>query len=63
MELDRSSSTPATPCDPPQAATLRLHVLQALRCEAAAESDFGVATASGRASPSPEEWKQLFANA
>ena len=39
------------------------YVLQALRCEAAAESDFGVATASGRASPSPEEWKQLFAKA
>jgi hypothetical protein len=38
-------------------------LVEALRCEAAAESDFGVATASGRASPSPEEWKQLFAKA
>jgi len=38
-------------------------LVEALRCEAAAEADFGVATATGRASPTPEEWKQLFANA
>ena len=42
---------------------LMLSVMVSVRCEAAAESDFGVATASGRASPSPEEWKQLFAKA
>ena len=38
-------------------------LVEALRCEAAADADFGVATATGRASPTPEEWKQLFAKA
>lgn len=38
-------------------------LVEALRCEGAAEADFGVGTAKGRASPTPQEWKQLFANA
>jgi len=38
-------------------------LVEALRVEAAANADFGVGTAKARASPTPEEWAQLFANA
>lgn len=38
-------------------------LVEALRVEAALGCDFGVGTATGRSSPTPEEWKQLFASA
>ena len=38
-------------------------LVEALRLEAAANADFGVGTASARASPTTEEWAQLFAKA
>jgi len=38
-------------------------LVEALRIEAASGADFGVATATARSSPTPEEWKQLFVSA
>ena len=38
-------------------------LVESLRVAAAADADFGVGTASGRASPTPEEWAKLFTSA